>query len=284
VGSPQFESAVDGVEALVVRSQRQELDAGSFAHDVVDLFLDYLDHEDPRDDVSLLVEYCVDWADELGGLGLFQDRALRAEVEQQLGWCLERQLHRVRFDQMLSELSDGLVVGDDGARTRLADLCRDGVASHPKMFSSRGWGIEVLRLAYEHAQSRALDAALRPVHVGRLAPRRRDGGTAYWVALAYLGHIAADPVRADQARIAREALVDLSGFYEIGADAVVRIPPHLLESEERAALLEVVRRREEVEGIWELDGFACRDLRRETELIRTVLWQAADCDHAGISL
>ena len=284
MSSPQFESTVQHVEQLVVASQRQDLDAGEFTSGVVDLFLGYLDREDPRDDVLLLVEYCVGWADELGGLGLFEDRTLRAEVEQQLNWCLERQLHRLRFDQMMAELSRGLSDGDDDVRTRLVDLCARGVDSHPRLFSARGWGSQVLRLAYDHRQARALEAALRPVHPGRLATRRRDCGGAYWMALAFLGHLAADPVHTDPARIAREALVDLAGFYEVGADAVVRLPPHLLQDEERAALLEVLERREQVLDGWRLDGFACRDFRRENEMVRTVLWQAADCSHAGIGL
>jgi hypothetical protein len=283
VSSPGFETTVQKVEDLVVRSQRQQLDAGGFTVAVIDLFLDYLDHEDPRDDVDLLVQYCVDWAGELGRLGLFEDRTLRTEVEQQLSWCLERQAQRLRFDQMLAELSRGLADGDDDTRIRLVDLCSHGIESHPRMFSTRGWALEVLRLAYDHAQVRALEGALRPVHRGRLAPRTWNGGAPYRTALGYLGHLAADPVHQDPAWLARAALVDLAGYLEVGADAAVRIPPHLLDDDQRATLLEALQRREDVEQVSRLDGFACRDMRRENELLRTVLWQAADCAHAGIT-
>lgn len=282
--SSQFEAAADAVDELVEGCLLQVLDAGDFNRGVVDVVLDYLDKEDPRDDVRVLVDYCVEWAHELGGMFLFQDRLLGDQVREQLGWCLERQLHRIRFDDLLSRLHHGLRAGDDDVRTELVDLCASGASTHPRLFSATGWGSELLRLAYDHAQARALDAALRPVHRGRLAGRRRDDGAAYWLALAYLGHLAHDPVQGDAARIARGALVELTGFPEIGADAAVRIPPHLLDEDERAELVEVVRRRDEQEALWSANGFDCRESRRATELIRTVIWQAADCAVVGISI
>jgi hypothetical protein len=272
------------VEDLVDGCRAQVLGAGEFSRSVVDVVLEYLDHEDPRDEVMVLVDYCVDWAREVGGLGLFQDRTLADDLEQQLVWCLERQLHRLQFDELMCTVGDGLRAGDEDARTTLVDLCANGVHSHPRLFSPTGWGSEVLRLAYDHAQSRALDAALRPHHRGRLAGRHRDRGAAYWLALAYLGHLAADPVQEDAACIARSALVELSGHAQIGADAAVRLPPHLLDADERAELLDVVQRREDIERTWGGHGFDMQRDRRETELMRTVLWQAADCSHAGITI
>jgi hypothetical protein len=181
-------------------------------------------------------------------------------------------------------LSRGLSDRDDDTRTRLVDLCAAGVDTHPRMFSTRGWGLEVLRLAYDHAQPRALHAALRPTNTGRLATPRRDDGAAHWMALALLGHLASDPVRDDVAAVARAALVDLAGFEQVGSHAVVRLPPHLLDDDDRAALLEVLDRRERLLRTWQQEGFACRSTQRDVEMLRTVLWQAADCAHAGISL
>ena len=282
VSSPQFEQAVRSVESLVLECQHQGLGGGEFTGAVVDVFLDYLRQEDPRDDVDLLVEYCVGWARELSTLRLFADRTMPADMERHLGWCLDRQVYRLEFDDLMRGLEHGLRTGDDDARSLLVDLCREGVRTHARLFAPVGWGLEVLVLAYEHQQSRALDAALRPTSSARLAGRRRDRGKAYPAALSFLGHLACDPVRLDAARIARDALCDLVDYDEIGADAAVRLPPHLLDRDQRNRLVEVVERREALEEHWAADGFHCRDSALETELIRTVAWQAADCGHAEL--
>ncbi|MFZ4517342.1 MAG: hypothetical protein ACOYOP_03070 [Microthrixaceae bacterium] len=282
MGVDAFEEAVRVVDELADAGRRQELSSGEFTNGVVDAFLEYLRHEDPRDEPHLLVDYAVACAEELGGLRLFADRLLAAEVERLLGWCLARQGRRLELDALLRDLSERLTEGDDVARTELFELCRDGEDLRPALFAPVGWGIEVLRLAHRFGQARALHAALDPRFPGRLASPRRDEGDAYAVALDALAHLAVDPCRPDTATVARRCLVDLVRHHRTAPDAAVRVPPHRLDAEDREVLLVALEARDELEARWAAEGYECDGLRRGTLIVRTLVWQAADCVHADL--
>lgn len=279
--SDQFSRAVAEVDRLVERCRGQELGPGEFVRSVVGVFLEYLAREDPRDDVSVLVEYCVDWARELSGLSLFADRVMVRDLEQQLEWCLERPLLRLRFDELVDGIATGLAGGDGQARLELVDLCRFGLETHPLLFSPVDWVNEVLVLAHRHGVSPALAAAVRPTSPARIAGPSRHGGRPYLLALDLLGALAADPLaEVDDRRLAQDQLIDLAGHVGVAADAAVRLPPHRLDRTQRDELLRAVGER--VDG-WESlvrGNLVCADAMREVEVVHTVLWQAADCEHA----
>lgn len=282
MSSLPYELCVRTVESLADDGRAQRIDSGEYVRGVVDAFLEYLDDEDPRDDPLLLVDYAVGWARELSDVRLFADRGLPDEVDRQLRWCLARQGRRIEFDATLARLRAAVSDGDDDARTELVDLCRDGITTHGRWFSNTGWSMDVLKVAYDVRLVAALDASLRPTTDGRLAARRWSDGHPYWTALGFLGHLATDPLHPVTAEQARTSLADLTGYPGIGADAAVRLPAHLLGADERQRLLEALDRRERLHDGWVEEGWDMTSLSREIELIRTVLWQASDCERSGI--
>jgi hypothetical protein len=279
--SAQFARAVAEVDRLVESCRRQNTTSGEFVRGVVGAFLDYLSHEDPRDDVSVLVEYCLEWARELSGLSLFADRVMVRDLEQQLEWCLERPVLRLRFDELVRRIDDDLGAGDDDARTELVELCRCGLDSHPRLFSSGDWVSELLLLAHRHGVAPALGAAVRPSSPARIAGPHRHGGAPYLLALDLLGMLAVDPrAEVDARRLAQDTLIDLAGYVGVAADAALRLPPYRLDREQRDELLRAVGEREDHWDRSEPGDLVCAESLREVEVVHTVLWQAADCDHA----
>ena len=232
-----FEQAVVAVEEAVDQCRGQVLSAEQFGWRTVDAFLEYLDAEDPRDDIEFFITYAVDWADALGDVSLFADRMLAPTIERRLRWCLERQSLRVRFDIFRNDIDRGLQRGDDPAIHRLCSICSTG-AFH-RMFKPLHWGGELIDLAARHRLTGALYESLRPTARGRLAQWDRDGGRTYLRALDHLGHPAADPLDRDRsAESARDRLVDLARFGTTAADAAVRLPVHLVGEEQAELLLD----------------------------------------------
>jgi hypothetical protein len=91
-----------------------------------------------------------------------------------------------------------------------------------------------------------------------------------------LGHLAAD---AEHGAPARSALLDLADHVELAGEAIVRLPLHLLDDDDRARLVEIHERRV---------GMFCDDplfiplsieLLRDNRLVRGAVWQAFDARH-----
>ena len=235
--------------------------------------LEYLRDEDPRDDLPALVDYIVDWAGELSSLEMFADRVLVETVEQHLRWCLDRSELEVHLSRLLSELRDDLTAQFPDT-TRLVELCARGVETNELMFSPVGAGTKVVELAYEFEVVEALDAALRPSNPNGLAAPYRDHGNTFTVAIDALAHIASNP-REQPGRQARQSLVELAGFVELGAWAALRLPVHLLDAEQRTELLRGYERRQELvvdKTLLPNDESTLREL----EVIRSAVWQATD--------
>ncbi len=273
-----FERAVVAVDGAVDACRGQLLTASEFGWVTVDALLEYLETEDPRDDVEHFIAYAVDWADALGDVSLFADQTLPSVVERRLRWCLNRQELRLRFDQLLFDLKRGLAAGWDDASLRLREVCREGTATHRPLFRPFNWGGEIVALAARFGDTRALFDALDPTAPDRLASPRRDQGQTYFAALDHLGHLAASPVDPHGiAESARDRLVELAGFLSMAGDASIRLPAHLVGEDQASALLEHYERRcsyfRELEAE---DPPLDEDAERQTAVLRSVLFQIQD--------
>lgn len=271
--SESYLQAIERVDQAVEQCRNQVLTTTDFRREVVDVMLEYLRDEDPRDDVSELVDYIVEWADELSSLEMFADRVLVETVEQHLRWCLDRSELDVHLGRLLSEVRDDLTAQFPDT-TRLIELCTKGIETHELLFSPVGAGTKVIELAYEFEVVEALDAAIRPSNPNGLAAPYRDHGKTFTIALDALAHIASNP-REQPGRNARQSLVELAGFVELGAWAALRLPVHLLDAEQRAELLRSYARRQELvtdKTLLPNDESTLREL----EVIRTAVWQTTD--------
>ncbi len=271
--SPAYAHALERVDKAVEQCRNQALTTTDFRREVVDAMLEYLRDEDPRDDVSTLVDYIVGWADELSSLEMFADRVLVETVEQHLRWCLDRSELDVHLSRLLGELRDDLTAQFPDA-TRLIELCGQGVETDELLFSPIGAGTKVIELAYEFEVVAALDAAVRPSNPNGLAAPYRDHGKTFTLALDALAHIASNP-REQPGRHARQSLVELAGFVDVGAWAALRLPVHLLDTEQRTELLRAYGQRQELVADKTLLPNDESTLR-ELEVIRTVVWQTTD--------
>ena len=271
--SAAYTDAINRVDKAVDQCRNQALTTTDFRREVVDTMLEYLRDEDPRDDLPALVDYIVDWAGELSSLEMFADRVLVETVEQHLRWCLDRSELEVHLSRLLSGLRDDLTAQFPDT-TRLVELCARGVETNELMFSPVGAGTKVIELAYEFEVVEALDAALRPSNPNGLAAPYRDHGNTFTVAIDALAHIASNP-REQPGRQARQSLVELAGFVELGAWAALRLPVHLLDAEQRTELLRGYERRQELvvdKTLLPNDESTLREL----EVIRSAVWQATD--------
>ena len=280
--SPPFLEAIDRVDAIVDRCRQQTSTTSDFRREVVDIVLDYLSKEDPRDDINELVDYIVDWAGELGSLEMFGDRVLVSTVEEHLRWCLDRSEIDYHLEKLLIELEAGLTNGDPETIQRLVSLCRDGVDDHELLFSPVGAGAKIVELAHKYEVVEALSVSLRPNYSGRLAAPYRDNGRTFRFAFDALGHIAAQPddgqaMFSSPSVAARDALIELAAFVEVGAWAALRLPVHMLDADQRADMLKAYDQRQELVKTRTLMPNDEATLR-ELEVIRTALWQAADAD------
>lgn len=277
-----FERAVATVEEAVDACRKQVMSASQYGWTAVDALLEYLDDEDPRDDVELFIAYAVEWAEALGDVSLFADQTLAAVTERRLRWCLERQSLRFRFDQLLTDLDRGLRTHNPRAVARTASLCANG-ASH-RMFQPLHWGGELVDLAARHRLTGALFEALRPSATARLAHWDRDGGRTYLRALDHLGHLAADPIDPDgTSAIARDRLVDLGRFHATAADAALRLPVHLVSDGQFERLLDHYEQRVAYhrENADEEASTPSEQTERDTAVLRAVLFQIKDAQRLG---
>lgn len=273
--SPRYAETIEAVDELAARCQQRRLTPDEFTTEITDVFYEYLIDEDPRDDISGLVDYCVRVATEVCELTLFSDRVLPQRLDHQLRWILEQQGEAITLAHLVRQLRARLAEGDDVARLELVELCQHGYETHQDLFSAVDSEQEILALAYEYHVVHALDAAVRPSSPGRLASEDKSRGLALPRALDMLAHLASDP-RAPSGTIARDSLVELCGYSETAGPAAVRLPVHLLSLDQRERLLEIYETQEANLGPEVVRIFIPEQQLRDREILRSALWQAND--------
>ncbi len=273
--SPQYVETIEAVDAIRELCEANELTPDQFASQITDVFYDYLIDEDPRDDISGLVDYCVQVASEVCQLSLFADRVLPQRLDNQLRWILDQQGDGFNLAHTVRSLRSRLDLDDGAAKIELVELCQHGYETHQAMFSAVDSERDVIALAHEYRVVAALAAAVRPTSTGRLASEEKSRGLALPRTFDLIAHIANDPV--DQSgKIARDCLVELCAYPETVAFAALRLPIHLLTSDQRRELHEIYVDHEERLGPQAVRIFITDEQLRDREILRSVLWQAND--------
>lgn len=182
-----------------------------------------------------------------------------------------------RLDLLLEELVDRAGRGDHSAMADMAELCRTGRRSSPRLLRLTTSAERILRVASELGCADGLRDAVSPLHHsdGQIA-RRRDGTAAFVLALDLLAQLA---VHREQGAQARSALLDLADHVEVAGEAVVRLPLHLLDDGDRDRLLEIHERRVALFCDDHRFGPLGTELLRDNRLVRGAVWQAFDARH-----
>jgi len=270
MGSPRYIETLEVVDAIGERCTKHELTQEQFTAEITDAFYGYLADEDPRDDVVGLVDYCVRIARDVCDLTLFADRVLPARLDHQLRWILEQQ-------DLVRSLRTRLEASDEFAKIELIELCGDGYETHQALFSAVDSERDILCLAHEHGIVAGLVAAVRPTSAGRLANEEKSKGQALPRTLDLIAHIASDPIHPN-GTLARDALVDLCGYAEIAGPTALRLPVHLLSSDQRDRLRRIYVENEDALGADTVDIFVTEQQLRDREILRSALWQANDAE------
>lgn len=282
MGSPRYVETIEAVDALAARCHEHCITPDEFTTEITDVFYEYLIEEDPRDDISGLVDYCVQAALEVCELTLFGDRVLPQRLDHQLRWILEQQGEAVSLAHLLRQLRARLAEGDEVAKLELVELCQHGYESHQELFSAVDSEQGILELAHEYRVVPALDAAVRPVAPGRLASEDKSRGFALPRTLDLIAHLAADPIEVS-GTLARDSLVELCSYPETAGAAALRIPVHLLSADQRARLFEIYEAQEASLGPDVVQIFIPEQQLRDREILRSALWQANDATRMSVA-
>ena len=238
-----LESVKKQIDAFVADAATDRLESSVVADTLVGLFACYLEVEDPRCDTEALLQHTLEAAGIVGGPTRLADRTLVRLVEVRIRHLLDAQAMRPVLEELIGALEVELQFGLVSARERLVELCGNGRWSEPDVFVHAEAQMALIDLAARHRDVEALESALTPAHAGHVAARERNRSV-HLRALDLLGHLAADPRDPDgSAADARAALIRLAGHLNIGADASLRLPAHLMSRADRGGLCSVYESR-----------------------------------------
>lgn len=274
-GVEPLEAQVDG---LVRNLRRGVVGAPEFEHLLLHLLDDSLDGELAPDDEAAFIDHVL-----AATLRLSDDpRVGRATMHDTVRAHLDRIVGRpaasARLAERIETLRIGLLFDCDAQHLELAELCHDGRALDPLLHSDEERALEVIWLAEEFSDVRALEAA---VTGGEDAWKRLGqhhlAWTAAFDALATMAWNPTDPLR----QVARDALLELLAQPHAALDAAVRIKPAWLAGDEIHRALRALDR---VEAWIELQPqtSAAQDARFQAILhaVRSLVWLARDADRS----
>jgi hypothetical protein len=272
-----LQSVKKQIDAFVADEATDRLERSVVADTLVGLFALYLEAEDPRDDTEALLQHTLEAAAVVAGPARLADRTLVQLVEVRIRRLLDAQAMQPLLDELVGAIEVELQFGVDSAREQLVELCGNGRWSRPEIFTHHAAQVELVELAARHRCVEALEAALTPARAGNVAARERNR-TVFDHALDLLGYLAADPRNPDgSAAAARAALIRLAHHMNIGSDASLRLPAHLMSYEDRAGLCAAYESRFErlrEEG-WD------PDLDPDCRAMAGTLFACADVAHAS---
>jgi hypothetical protein len=231
----------------------------------------------PADEIQLAIDYARQAVEELAFRPDVMDPVMVEHFDEWLRGQRMADEVQQRLDALLDPLVEWAAKGDADAFDELAELCRSGRQTHRLILSLNTAAAQILRGAHRAGCWAGLRDAVSPLHAGRgqLAGRHSHGDE-FTLALNLLAHLAAD---AEHGASARSALLDLADHVELAGEAIVRLPLHLLDDDDRARLVEIHERRV---------GLFCDDplfiplsieLLRDNRLVRGAVWQAFDARH-----
>jgi hypothetical protein len=218
------------IDAVVVQRQRG-IATTREAREIqgaVDSFLQatYLD---PREDRAILV----DWALEAVCEACAHQPLLDARDLELFGAWLDARLHgedaMTHVQVRLDDLTERLARGERMAPFELREWCQS--PEPMSVLIAR----QLIDLAHQQRDTDLLADMLRPGGLARRFPR--EVGFVFDV-LDRLAHLAHDPAEAGAP--ARGALIEFTAEFDLAAHVAVRIPAHLLSTEQVRALSEAV--------------------------------------------
>lgn len=231
----------------------------------------------PADEIELAVGYARQAVEELALRPDVMDPVLIEHFDEWLRGQRMADEVQQRLDALLDPLVEWAAKGDADATEELAELCRSGRQTHRLILSLNTAAAQILRGVHRAGCWAGLRDAVSPRHAGRgQLASRHSNGQEFILAMNLLGHLAAD---AEHGAPARSALLDLADHVELAGEAIVRLPLHLLDDDDRARLVEIHERRV---------GMFCDDplfiplsieLLRDNRLVRGAVWQAFDARH-----
>lgn len=231
----------------------------------------------PADEIDLAIDYARQAIEELALRPDVMDPVLVEHFDEWLRGQRMADEVQQRLDALLDPLVEWAAKGDGDAAGELAELCRSGRRTHRLILSLNTAATQILRGAHRAGCWAGLRDAVSPRHAGdgQIANRGayRMEST---LALDLLGHLAAD---AEHGAPARSALLDLADHVELAGEAVVRLPLHLLDDDDRARLVEIHERRVAMFCDDPLFIPLGIELLRDNRLVRGAVWQAFDARH-----
>lgn len=225
--------------------------------------------------VELLVEYVMEIGRSIAEHSTIRDRSLIPYLEDRIAFSAVRPRLDAELDEMLLFLELRLDGDDTSAEVELRDLCANGFNTHRHLLLTQHSIERVLMLAYRGQRIDALVAALHPASPARLAHHKHER-TTFMLAFDLLAHLACDPAADGVGAEARRGLVDLVGFLDLAGEAAVRLPLHLLTTDELDRLSEQYEARIDLLCTDPIVLPASPEYHRDNELVRTAVWQGID--------
>lgn len=231
----------------------------------------------PAEELQLAIDYARHAIEELARRPDVMDPVLVEHFDEWLrGQRLADEVQQ-RLSALLEPLERRGSAGDTDALDDLAELCRTGRRSQRLLLSLNTAADQIVRAAHRARCANGLRDAVSPLHAGEgQIANRWSNREEFTLALDLLAHLAADPA---QGATARSALLDLADHVEVAGEAVMRLPVHLLDDDDRARLVEIHERR--VRHFCDDPLFIplSVELLRDNRLVRGAMWQAFDARH-----
>lgn len=231
----------------------------------------------PISELQLIIDYARQAIEELALRPDVMDPVLVEHFDEWLRGVRMTDEVQQRLNVLLERLGGRVRNGDADASADLAELCRTGRHTHRLLLSLNTAANQILHAAYDARCWIGLRDAVSPAYAaaGQIATRESHRGESE-TALNLLARLAWDPGGGAQAR---NALLDLAQHIEMTGEAIVRLPLHLLDDDDRARLLETHEQRVRLFGDRRDVVPLSIELLRDNRLVRGAVWQAFDARH-----
>src|SRR5699024_9983911 len=141
-----YEMCVEELDRVARRLHRRAISAEQYEAAALEALSNYLEADQPEDDLDLLLQYARLAVEQDGSDPLRGDRAAVAAFDRQLQALLHEPESRAALENMLDELSRRLAEGDGTALDELRNLCAEGWRDHPHLFMFRDNILTTLRM------------------------------------------------------------------------------------------------------------------------------------------
>lgn len=233
----------------------------------------------PPAEVQLVVDYARRAIEELALRPDVMDPVLVEHFDEWLRGQRMADEVQQRLDALLDPLVEWAAKGDIDAQAELTELCGTGRQSNRLILSLKTAAAQILRGAHKAGCWAGLRDAVSPDLRGSGQIASPDNSrNEFTLALNLLAQLACDP---DSGADARRALLDLAQHVEMAGEAVVRLPMHLLDDDDRARLVEIHENRVQLFCDDPLFIPLSIELLRDNRIVRGAVWQAFDARHVG---